>query len=315
MGLGDKYREAWEALIKPPKFHFDKYLLGPEIQVIDEEEIKCSEFRIKNADNFLIEGTTYVPVKNQKRLNLVIYLHTRGGCRLEGLFLQKVLLPRIGLVLFDFAGSGYSEGEYITLGIKEARDTKLVINFLKNKYDVDKIFLWGRSMGAVTAILFSQEEENQKIISGLILDSPFSSFKKMIYDVVSSKVKVSTCLINMLLYFLMKTVKKKTGVDLSHIKPIECVNKINIPGFFLVCKNDIIARPDKVKDLYIKYKSKSKEFHLVPGEHQTNRENNILVSAIYFLLQGFGIANKPILNINNSFLETHRHSEDINNQI
>lgn len=96
MGLGNKYREAWEALIKPQKFKFDKYVLGPEIQVIDEQEITCTEFRIKNADNHMLEGTIYKPSQKKSKLSIVIYLHTRGGCRLEGLFLQKVLLPKIG---------------------------------------------------------------------------------------------------------------------------------------------------------------------------------------------------------------------------
>jgi len=50
----------------------------------------------------------------------VVYLHTRGGCRIEGLFLLKIFLPKVGLLLFDFAGSGYSEGEYVTLGINES---------------------------------------------------------------------------------------------------------------------------------------------------------------------------------------------------
>ncbi len=88
MGFGDKYNEAWKALIKPPKFKFDRYMLGPEIQCIDGQEIDCLEFRIRNCDNLMLEGTLYLPkdLKNYK-INLVIYLHTRGGCRLEGVFL------------------------------------------------------------------------------------------------------------------------------------------------------------------------------------------------------------------------------------
>lgn len=60
----------------------------------------------------------------------MVYLHTRGGCRIEGLFLLKIFLPKVGLLLFDFAGSGYSEGEYVTLGINESWDTKLVLNYV-----------------------------------------------------------------------------------------------------------------------------------------------------------------------------------------
>lgn len=33
------------------------------------------------------------------------------------------MLPYVSLFIFDFAGSGYSEGEYITIGYNESRDT------------------------------------------------------------------------------------------------------------------------------------------------------------------------------------------------
>lgn len=113
-------------------------------------------------------------------MNVVIYLHTRGGCRIEGLFLLKVLLPKVGLIVFDFAGSGYSEGDYITLGVKESKDTRVVLDHLKSKFNIEKCVLWGRSMGAVTSILFLSDENNKGLIDGVILDSPFSCFKTMV---------------------------------------------------------------------------------------------------------------------------------------
>ena len=106
-------------------------------------------------------------------------------------------------------------------------------------------------MGAVSAILFAQSLENQKLINGLILDSPFSNFKKMVHDVVAHNSKVPGCFVTLALKFLMSSIKKKTGVNLMKIKPIKCVDKINLPAFYLVCKDDIIARPDKVKSLYM----------------------------------------------------------------
>lgn len=41
---------------------------------------------------------------------------------MEGHFLLKFCLPQLSVLLFDFAGSGFSEGDHITLGIKESRD-------------------------------------------------------------------------------------------------------------------------------------------------------------------------------------------------
>lgn len=78
---------------------------------------------------------------------------------------------------------------------------------------------------------------------------------------------IPNCFINGLLYFILKTVKNKTQVNLQNLKPIDLVRECEIPAFFMVCKDDIISRPDRVKDLYLNYKGKVKEFHMVPGEH------------------------------------------------
>jgi len=75
-------------------------------------------------------------------------------------------------------------------------------------------------MGAVSSILFASNPSNVSLIHGLILDSPFNNFKKMIHDIVMLKAKLPGCCINIVLHFLMKTIKKKTGVNLLKIKPI-----------------------------------------------------------------------------------------------
>ena len=47
----------------------------------------------------------------------VIYLHGNSSSRLEGLKIATELFRRnINLFVFDFAGCGLSEGDYISLG-------------------------------------------------------------------------------------------------------------------------------------------------------------------------------------------------------
>jgi hypothetical protein len=50
----------------------------------------------------------------------------------------------IGLFCFDFAGSGISEGEYVTLGINESLDLECVVNHLVSSNKISNIALWGR---------------------------------------------------------------------------------------------------------------------------------------------------------------------------
>ena len=72
-----------------------------------------------------------------------------------------------------------SDGKYISLGYFEKEDLKMVIQYLRETQSVCSIGLWGRSMGAATAIMYASSDNT---ISGNVLDSPFSSFSELVND-------------------------------------------------------------------------------------------------------------------------------------
>jgi alpha-beta hydrolase superfamily lysophospholipase len=96
-----------------------------------------------------------------------MYLHSQGACRLEGRFLiESCAQEGIALCLFDFLGSGVSSGEYVSLGLFEQLQVEQVINFITDKFKIGTVGIWGRSMGAVTALLYA--ENNSFRISGMV---------------------------------------------------------------------------------------------------------------------------------------------------
>ena len=82
----------------------------------------------------------------------------------------------ISVFSFDFAGCGLSEGEYISLGWYERDDVDVVVDWLRKSDRVSSIGLWGRSMGAVTALMHADRDPS---IAGLVLDSAFSSLRTL----------------------------------------------------------------------------------------------------------------------------------------
>ena len=62
-------------------------------------------------------------------------------------------------------GSGQSDGKYVTLGWREQDDLAVAIQYLRDTNKVSTIGLWGRSMGAVTALLYSQTDPS---IAGVV---------------------------------------------------------------------------------------------------------------------------------------------------
>ena len=64
------------------------------------------------------------------------------------------------------------------MGLNEAKDLESVIFELRNKYGVTKFNIWGRSMGAVTAVLYASQ--NPLTIKKMVLDSPFCNFRQLV---------------------------------------------------------------------------------------------------------------------------------------
>ncbi len=61
-------------------------------------------------------------------------------------------------------------------GLKEQHDLKAVLDKLKKRYGFKRFVLWGRSMGAITAILYMNTFKDSSI-EGLVLDSPLSNLE------------------------------------------------------------------------------------------------------------------------------------------
>jgi len=77
------------------------------------------------------------------------------------LFSQLEVIPQLSYLLslglavfaFDFAGSGKSDGEYVSLGYYEREDLSCIVAHLRATNVVSTIALWGRSMGAATSLM------------------------------------------------------------------------------------------------------------------------------------------------------------------
>lgn len=142
----------------------------------------------------------------------------------------------MGLCTFDFNGCGNAEGEFISLGFHERQQVKLVTDYLRKNAKIDRLALWGRSMGAVTALLYLPED-NQ--ITSVALDSPFKSLKGLVEDMAAKTSKVPGFVLSTALKMIERTIKEKNGFNISKLNPLKYgAPKIFIPSFFIVGIDD-----------------------------------------------------------------------------
>jgi len=170
------------------------------------------------------------------------------------------------LIGFDFTGCGNAEGDYISLGWHEATDTRHVLDELRRR-GCGRVVLHGRSMGAVTALQYtiqactpssssSYSSSSPMVVpAGLILDSPFSGFKKLAYDLTSKgMVHIPSFATSTVLSFLRRSVRSRVGFDLFKLKPLKHVHHCTtVPALFLVAEDDELIPPWHAEGLRSKY--------------------------------------------------------------
>jgi pimeloyl-ACP methyl ester carboxylesterase len=177
------YSSLWKAVIRPPRYTYSPEDLGPADFVLDRTRILRTDLELKNQFGHTLQCSHFEPHPSQRKweeLPCVIYMHGNSSCRVEAIDAVPYLLPaNISLFCFDFAGCGNSEGEYISLGWYEREDLGLIIEYLRKERKVSTIGLWGRSMGAVTSLMYGDRDPS---IAGMVLDSPFSDMKVLVQE-------------------------------------------------------------------------------------------------------------------------------------
>jgi len=264
----------------PAKLEYSINDMGPNQFNIHNHVIKRSDFRLQNKHGNEIACSFFENSNNSGPLPCVIYLHANGSCRMEALQYKQVILSQnVHLFCFDFSACGHSGGQYTSVGYHEQDDVQRVIEYLKESNKVTKIALWGRSMGAVTSIMYSTKNPD---IACIILDTPFAAFKRLVHELVKTRSKVPKFLVGIVLNIIRRTVKKKAKFDVYTVKPIDYVKNLKVPALFGAPKDDTFVSNQHTKDLYLAHKG-TKKLSIFEGDHNSRRPIEWIVAVVDFL--------------------------------
>jgi len=279
------YSDLVDAIIRPPRAEYSMDELGPMNFQLRGRHYERSDFQIRNAHGLNLECSWWQPIPSERlrgTLPCVVYMHGNSSCRLEALDeLPLVLQSGVTLLAFDFAGCGQSEGDHVTLGYREKDDAKAVVDFLRRSGWVSTIALWGRSMGAATALLHGHRDPS---IAGLILDSSFTSLKRLALEIVEqAQMKhVPSVLINAFLKMMRSSVRKRTGLDILKLEPIKDVDTCFIPAVFVAALGDRFISPQHTRDICERYAGE-KSMLMVEGGHNARRPAYFMNSVSSFI--------------------------------
>ena len=306
------YDELWKAVIRPNRDKYHDIELGPEKFELKGKCYKRTDFTLRNKKNYKLFCSFWEPFDEEReypRLPCVIYLHGNSSSRCEVVPEIKYLLKKgITIFAFDFSGCGRSEGEYISLGWHEQDDVACVVDFLRRSNKVSSIGLWGRSMGAATALMYSTKDLS---IAGLVLDSPFSSLKSLINELAKDRVALPDFVVRQAIKWIKETIKEKAEFNLDDVEPKDYAEKCFIPAYFCHSKEDTFVNIHHCKDLYNLYAG-DKNIVYVKGNHNTERSIHFKDSVAQFFYKALRCEEMEIRYEFNKIYNLEFHYDDNN---
>ncbi|XP_028556399.1 uncharacterized protein LOC110114100 isoform X3 [Dendrobium catenatum] len=259
-------------IIRPPRADYN-----PKNDLLDQEFMlkgrwfMRKDLEIKNSRGYVLQCSHYVPleVPEGKALPCVIYCHGNSGCRADASEAAIILLPsNISVFALDFSGSGLSEGEHVSLGWNEKDDLRAVVNHLRTDANVSCIGLWGRSMGAVTSLMYGAEDPS---IAGMVLDSPFSNLVELMMELVDTyKYPLPKFTVKLAIQHMRKIIKRKANFDIMDLDAIQPAKCCFVPALLGHATDDDFIQPhhsDRIHDAY----AGDKNIIKFDGDHNSPR--------------------------------------------
>ncbi|CAL0325836.1 unnamed protein product [Lupinus luteus] len=259
-------------IIRPPRAEYD-----PKSDLLDQEFMlrgkwyQRKDIEIKNNRGDVLQCSHYMPIISPegKPLPCVIYCHGNSGCRADASEAAIILLPsNITVFTLDFSGSGISGGEHVTLGWNEKDDLRAVVNYLRDDGNVSLIGLWGRSMGAVTSLMYGAEDPS---IAGIVLDSPFSDLVDLMMELVDTyKVRLPKFTVKFAIQYMRRAIQKKAKFDISSLNTIKVAKSCFVPALLGHAIDDDFINPhhsDRIFEAYMGDKNIIK----FEGDHNSPR--------------------------------------------
>ncbi|XP_039128415.1 uncharacterized protein LOC120264656 isoform X2 [Dioscorea cayenensis subsp. rotundata] len=259
-------------IIRPPRADY-----SPKNDLLEDEfMLKGRWFHRKdlvivNSRGHKLQCSHYMPVTipEGKPLPCVIYCHGNSGCRADASEAAIILLPsNITVFTLDFSGSGLSDGEHVTLGWYEKDDLRAVVNHLRSDGNVSYIGLWGRSMGAVTSLMYAAEDPS---VAGMVLDSPFSILVDLMMELVDTyKYPLPKFTVKLAIQHMRKAIKKKANFDIMDLDTIQVAKCCFVPVLLGHATDDDFIRPHHSDRIFESYAG-DKNVIKFDGDHNSPR--------------------------------------------
>lgn len=220
-----------------------------------------------------------------------VLFHSRDGIRLGGWFIappagvetpapgfvlshgwarsRAELLPHADILhragyavlMFDYRNRGTSEGDAVTLGLREQDDLVGALDYFEQRSEVDssRIGVFGMSTGSVVAICVAARDQRIRMIAA---ECPFATQAAVLRRGLRHYSKLPPYgLVNIAEWLL----ERRVGMSLSRGDAARVVDRISPrPAFIMADENDAVIGSDQTVAVF-EAAREPKQFWLIPG--------------------------------------------------
>lgn len=217
------------------------------------------DWEITAMDGRRIVATHLLPDNPGKKWAILVHGYGRDQ-RYAGDYADEYLAKGYHVLTPDLCASGKSEGQYITMGVKESEEIALWTQEIATKHPEADIVLHGVSMGAAT-VLMAAAREDAVNLSAVIEDCGYTGA----YEMFSEQLGVIFGLPSFpIMEFVDVVSGMKTGARISEAAPIKVMGQIKVPTLFIHGSEDKLVPPIMMEELYTACKA-PKEKLIVSG--------------------------------------------------
>ena len=173
-----------------------------------------------------------------------------------------------GMLLPDDRAHGESEGQYVTMGVKDRRDCISWANYLIGRFGTDtRLLLHGVSMGGATVLSASGEKDLPSQVLGVVSDCGFTSARESFECQIQSLYHISPKFpVRVCQWYALH----RAGFNFMEARPIDQVRHAKVPILFIQGAEDVMVPEFMAHKLYEACSSQKK---LLVVEHANHAES------------------------------------------
>ena len=228
---------------------------------LDFEDVKMTSY------DGLSLAAYYLPAKEADTKRLVILIHGWKDVPANMAAFAQMYLKKMDchILIVHMRTHGMSEGRYIGYGLSESQDILMWTALMEERLPGPlNIIYHGFSMGAATALIAAGSRRLPRSVVGLIADSPYDSFEKLVGHLIRKRYRFAP---RIFLRLISHFSTMYIGYTMRQISPAALAKQIEVPVLLIHGTADTFIPPHMSEVIYNRLQSPKRIFLVQDAEH------------------------------------------------